>query len=320
MKFLITGGAGFIGSHLTDALIKEGHEITVLDNLTTGRYDNIAKHEREKEFCFIHGSILDEPLVDRLVKECDAIFHLAAAVGVRLIVDKPLESLITNIRGTETVLAAANRYHKKILITSTSEIYGKSKDLPLREDGDRVLGPPQKLRWSYSTAKALDEALATIYWQTSKLPTITVRLFNTVGPRQTGAYGMVIPRFVEQALRGDNITIYGNGKQSRCFTHVDDVVGALIKLMHCDQAVGEVFNIGSNEEVTIEALAARIVSLAQSSSQLSYIPFDKAYNKTFEDMERRVPDVTKLMRLIDFRATYDLDAIIQSIIKYYREK
>ncbi|MDP2921165.1 MAG: GDP-mannose 4,6-dehydratase [Candidatus Omnitrophota bacterium] len=319
MKVLITGGAGFIGSHLSDELLAAGNEVTVLDDLSTGRFENIAHLEKNKSFQFIEGTILNEMLVDKLVERCDVIFHLAAAVGVELVVKKPLESLVTNIKGSEIVLDMAHRYRKKILITSTSEIYGKNKNGPLKEDDDRILGSPLKVRWGYSTAKAVDEMLAYIYWKEKKVPTIIVRLFNTVGPRQTGAYGMVIPRFVNQAIKNEDITVYGTGKQSRCFLHVKDVVGTLIKLMANKDAVGNVFNIGSQEEITIEDLAKKVISFTKSKSKIVYIPYEKAYEEGFEDMQRRVPDTTKVKNFTGFKPTIDLDGIIKSVVEYYRK-
>jgi len=319
MKVLITGGAGFIGSHLSDELIAGGNEVVVLDNLSTGRFENIAHLEGNKSFQFVEGTILNEMLVDKLVERCDVVYHLAAAVGVDLVVKKPLESLVTNIKGSEIVLDMVHRYHKKILITSTSEIYGKNTNGPLKEDDDRILGSPLKVRWGYSTAKAVDEMLAYIYWREKKVPTIIVRLFNTVGPRQTGAYGMVIPRFVNQALKNEDITVYGTGKQSRCFLHVKDVVSTLIKLMNSHDAVGQVFNIGSQEEITIENLAGKIIDIAKSKSKLVYISYEKAYEEGFEDMQRRVPDTTKVKNLVGFKPTVDLEGIIKSVVGYYKK-
>jgi len=318
MKALITGGAGFIGSHLADELIESGNEVIVLDNLSTGRIENILHLEGNKNFTFVEGTILNEYLVDKLVERCDAVFHLAAAVGVELVVKKPLESLVTNIKGSEIVLEMAHRYHKKILITSTSEIYGKNTNGPLKEDDDRILGSPLKVRWGYSTAKAVDEMLAYIYWKQKRVPSIIVRLFNTVGPRQTGAYGMVIPRFINQALNGEPITVYGDGKQSRCFLHVKDAVDCLIKLMENKDAIGNVYNIGSQEEVTIEQLAKKVIELTNSKSRIVYIPYDKAYEEGFEDMQRRVPDITKIKKLIGFKPTINLTGIIQSVVEYYK--
>ena len=318
MKALITGGAGFIGSHLVDELIKAGDEVTVLDDLSTGRFENIEHLDGNKSFNFVEDTILHEDLVDKLVEKIDVVYHLAAAVGVDLIVKKPLESLVTNIKGSEIVLEMVHRYHKKVLITSTSEIYGKNTNGPLKEDDDRILGSPLKSRWSYSTAKAVDEMLAYEYWRQKKVPTVIVRLFNTVGPRQTGAYGMVVPRFVTQALKNEDITVYGDGKQSRCFLHVKNVVTALTKLMNNEKAVGNVFNIGSQEEITIEELAKKIIKIAKSSSKIVYIPYDKAYEEGFEDMQRRVPDTTKAKAAIGFKPTMDLEGIIKDVIEYAR--
>ena len=318
MKVLITGGAGFIGSHLSDELIAGGNEVAILDNLSTGRFENIAHLDGNKSFQFIEGTILNEMLVDKLVERCDVVYHLAAAVGVDLVVKKPLESLVTNIKGSEIVLDMAHRYHKKILITSTSEIYGKNTNGPLKEDDDRILGSPLKVRWGYSTAKAVDEMLAYIYWKEKKVPTVIVRLFNTVGPRQTGAYGMVIPRFVGQALKNEDMTVYGTGKQSRCFLHVKDVIKTLIKLMNNKEAVGQVFNIGSQEEITIENLAKKVIEITKSKSKLVYIPYEKAYEEGFEDMQRRVPDTTKVKNLTGFKPTIDLEGTIKSVVEYYK--
>ncbi|MCX5687195.1 MAG: GDP-mannose 4,6-dehydratase [Candidatus Omnitrophica bacterium] len=319
MKVLITGGAGFIGSHLSDELIAGGNEVVVLDNLSTGRFENIAHLDGNKSFQFVEGSIMNEMLVDKLVERCDVVYHLAAAVGVDLVVKKPLESLITNIKGSEIVLDMVHRYHKKILITSTSEIYGKNTNGPLKEDDDRILGSPLKVRWGYSTAKAVDEMLAYIYWKEKKVPTIIVRLFNTVGPRQTGAYGMVIPRFVNQALKNEDITVYGTGKQSRCFLHVKDVIKTLVKLMNSKDAVGQVFNIGSQEEISIENLAKKVIEITKSKSKLVYISYEKAYEEGFEDMQRRVPDTTKVNSLVGFKPTIDLEGTIKSVVEYYKK-
>jgi len=319
MKVLITGGAGFIGSHLVDELIASGNEVAALDNLSTGRFENISHLDGNKSFQFVEGTILNEMLVDKLVERCDVVYHLAAAVGVELVVKKPLESLVTNIKGSEIVLDMVHRYHKKILITSTSEIYGKNKNGPLKEDDDRILGSPLKVRWGYSTAKAVDEMLAYIYWKEKKVPTIIVRLFNTVGPRQTGAYGMVIPRFVNQALKNEDVTIYGTGKQSRCFLHVKDAVGTLIRLMNNYDAIGNVFNIGSQEEITIEDLAIKVIEITKSKSKIVYIPYEKAYEEGFEDMQRRVPDTARVKSLVGFKPTIDLEGIIKSVVEYYKK-
>jgi len=318
VKTLITGGAGFIGSHLTEELLGQNNEVIVLDNLSTGRYTNISHLLDTEKFEFVEGSILDAILVDKLVERVDNVFHLAAAVGVDLIVKKPLESLTTNIKGSEVVLDAALRYRKKILITSTSEIYGKNANGPLKEDDDRILGSPLKTRWGYSTAKAVDEMLAYIYWREKNVPSVIVRLFNTVGPRQTGTYGMVMPRFISQALRNEPITVYGSGKQSRCFLHVKDAVFALIKLIQEPKAVGEVFNIGSQEEIGICQLAKEITASCKSKSEIVYIPYEKAYEHGFEDMQRRIPDITKIGKLVGFKPTYTLPEIISDIVKYFK--
>ena len=316
MKVLVTGGAGFIGSHLSEALISKGNDVVALDDLSTGRLENVSHLVQNPHFQLVVGSILNERLVDKYVERCDTVFHLAAAVGVDLIVKKPLESMTTNIRGSEIVLEMAARYRRPVLITSTSEIYGKNTSSALKEDEDRILGSPLKSRWSYSTAKAIDEILAYIYWKEKGIPTVIVRLFNTVGPRQTGAYGMVIPRFVQQALRGEPITIYGTGKQTRCFLHVRDAVGGIIKLMELPETSGEAFNIGSREEVAIEQLAAMIIQMTGSSSKLQYIPYDQAYEEGFEDMARRVPDTSKAKKYIGFEPTMQLRDILQSVIEY----
>ncbi len=318
MKALITGGAGFIGSHLADEFINSGHQVIALDNLSTGKLQNVAHLENNPDFELVVGTVLNENLVDKLVEKCDVIFHLAAAVGVELIVKEPLESLTTNIKGSEIVLEMANRYHKKILITSSSEIYGKNVNGPLKENDDRILGSPLKVRWSYSTAKAVDEMLAYVYWKEKKVPSIIVRLFNTVGPRQTGAYGMVMPRFISQALKNEPITVFGTGKQSRCFVHVKDVVKALTKLIEEPKAVGEVFNIGSQEEITIEQLAKEIIKITNSKSRIEYIPYEKAYEEGFEDMQRRVPEIAKINKLIGFKPTCALREIIEDIVRYLK--
>jgi UDP-glucose 4-epimerase len=319
VHYLITGGSGFIGSHLSDKLLADGHRVTVLDNLSTGKIENVRHLEGNDRFKLVVGTILNETLVDKLAERCDAIFHLAAAVGVELIVNHPLESLTTNIKGSEIVLEMAYRYHKKVLITSTSEIYGKNTQGPLTEDQDRILGSPLKSRWSYSTAKAVDEILAYVYWKEKKVPTTIVRLFNTVGPRQSGMYGMVVPRFVRQAVEDKDITVYGSGTQSRCFLHVKDVVSTLPKLIENLGSYGQVFNIGSQEEVTIEDLARKVIEITKSKSKIVKIPYEKAYEEGFEDMERRMPDTTKIRNLIGFKPTADLKDIIEDVVKYTRE-
>ncbi len=320
MRVLITGGAGFIGSHLSEIMLHEGHDVTILDNLSTGRLENIAHLEGNPKFHIVVGDILNEFLVDKLVERSDWVFHLAAAVGVQLIVKDPLRSLINNFQGSEIVLECVYLYHRKVLITSTSEIYGKNVNGPLKEGDDRILGSPLKTRWSYSTSKAVDEILAYVYWKEKKVPTIIVRLFNTVGPRQTGHYGMVIPRFVDQALKGEDITVYGTGNQSRCFAFVKDIANGMAKLMNNPQAVGQVFNLGNQEEISIKGLAEKIISLTGSSSRIIYVPYDQAYEEGFEDMQRRVPDTTKAFNLIGFKPTASLEQILKMVIDEARQK
>ena len=318
MHALVTGGAGFIGSHLSERLLAAGHEVTILDNFSTGSYDNITALQQRPLFHVVAGTVLDERLVDKLVERCDVVFHLAAAVGVELIIKHPLESLMTNIRGSEVVLEMAHRYRKKVLIASTSEIYGKNTNGPLKESDDRILGSPLKTRWSYSTSKAVDEVLAYVYWKEKGVATTIVRLFNTVGPRQTGAYGMVIPRFVSQALKGESLIVHGTGTQSRCFLHVNDVVEALLKLVQHPKAVGDVFNIGSQEEVTIQELAQRVIAITKSASRIVHLPYEEAYEEGYEDMPRRVPDISKIRQLIGFAPTMDLNEIIASVVESLR--
>jgi len=314
MKALITGGAGFIGSHLADRLLARGDQVILLDDLSTGRLSNIEHLNGHSDVEFVLGSILDADLVEQIVSRVDAVFHLAAAVGVNLIVDRPLESLMTNIRGTEVVVESAHKYSKRILVMSTSEIYGKNTSDSLAEDDDRILGSPLKSRWSYSEAKAIDEILAYTYWREKGLEAVIIRLFNTVGPRQTGSYGMVVPRFVGQALRNQPITIFGNGTQTRCFCHVSDVVGGLVALSEHPEAFGNVFNLGGVEEISIRDLASQIVELSGSNSELEYIPYSSAYEEGFEDMERRVPNISRAKRLVGFEPSIGLDEIIHSVI------
>lgn len=320
MKVLVTGGAGFIGSHLTEMLLDEGHDVTILDNLSTGRLDNIRHLESNPNFHIVVGDILNERLVDKLVERVDWVFHLAAAVGVQLIVKDPLRSMMTNIRGSEIVLENVYRYHKKVLITSTSEIYGKNTSDALKEDDDRILGSPLKTRWSYSTSKAVDEILAYIYWKEKKVPTVIVRLFNTVGPRQTGHYGMVIPRFVDQALKGEPITVYGTGEQSRCFLYVKDAVRGMVRLMEKPEAEGQVFNLGNRAEISMNKLAEKIIQMTASSSRIVHIPYDQAYEEGFEDMQRRVPDITKAARVAGFNPEKTLDDILKMVIDSQRKQ
>ncbi len=314
MRALITGGAGFIGSHLADRLLERGDQVVLLDDLSTGRLANIEHLNGRADAEFVLGSILNADLVDHVVSRVDTVFHLAAAVGVNLIVEKPLESMMTNIRGTETVVEKAHKYGKRILVMSTSEIYGKNTSDSLSEEDDRILGSPLKSRWSYSEAKAIDEILAYTYWREKGLETVIIRLFNTVGPRQTGSYGMVIPRFVGQALRNEPITVFGDGNQTRCFCHVGDVVEGLVALSEHPEAFGKVFNLGGGEEVSIRELAERVIELTGSQSSLEFIPYDTAYEAGFEDMERRVPNTTRAMQLVGFEPSASLDDIIRSVI------
>jgi UDP-glucose 4-epimerase len=314
---LITGGAGFIGSHLADAYLQRGDEVYAIDDLSTGSIENIQHLKTNARFHYTIDSVHNQPVVAELVDQCDVIFHLAAAVGVKLIVESPVRTIETNVRGTEVVLSLANKKKKKVLVASTSEVYGLSEQVPFREDGNLVMGATTKGRWSYACSKAIDEFLALAYWREKKLPTVIVRLFNTVGPRQTGQYGMVIPTFVKQALAGRPITVYGDGQQTRCFGYVGDVVGALVKLMDHPQSVGQVFNIGSNEEVTILELAQRVKELTGSESEIVFVPYDEAYEEGFEDMPRRVPDVTKVNSLVGFHPEMSLDGILQSVINFH---
>ena len=316
MRILITGGAGFIGSHLSDAYLERGDDIFIIDDLSTGSIENIAHLKANPRFHYTIDSVHNQPVVAELVDQCDVIFHLAAAVGVKLIVESPVRTIETNVRGTEVILALANKKKKPVLVASTSEVYGLSMDVPFREDGNLVMGATTKGRWSYACSKAIDEFLALAYWREKKLPTRVVRLFNTVGPRQTGQYGMVIPTFVRQALAGRPITVYGDGTQTRCFGYVGDIVGALIKLMDHEGAVGEVFNIGSNEEVSILELAERIKELTKSESEIVMVPYAEAYEEGFEDMPRRVPDISKVNALVGFQPEMKLDGILKSVIDY----
>ncbi|MEA2205846.1 MAG: UDP-glucose 4-epimerase [Blastocatellia bacterium] len=316
MRILITGGAGFIGSHLSDAYLQRGDEVFVIDDLSTGSIENIRHLKDHPRFHYTIESVHNQPVTAELVDQVDTVIHLAAAVGVKLIVESPVRTIETNVRGTETVLSLANKKKKKVLVASTSEVYGLSAEVPFREDGNLVMGATTKGRWSYACSKAIDEFLALAYWHEKKLPTVVVRLFNTVGPRQTGRYGMVIPTFVKQALSGRPITVYGDGKQSRCFGYVGDVVGALIKLADHPDAVGKVFNIGSNEEITILGLAERVKKLTQSNSEIVFLPYDEAYEEGFEDMPRRVPDISKVNALIGFKPELKLDGILTSVIDY----
>ena len=318
MRALITGGAGFIGSHLAEALLDAGHEVDIIDNLSTGSIRNVGHLKSNPRFKYTIDTLTNEPLLAELIDRNDVIFHFAAAVGVKLIVEQPVHTIETNVHGTEVVLKHANKKRKKVVIASTSEVYGKSADVPFREDADLVMGATVKHRWAYACSKAIDEFLALAYFKERDLPVIIVRFFNTVGPRQTGQYGMVLPSFVQQALSGNPITVFGNGTQSRSFTYVGDVVECLMKLVTEPKAVGEVFNIGNKEEVTILKLAEMVKSLTASSSPIEFIPYDKAYEEGFEDMPRRVPDLTKISRLTGYEPKVQLNEIITKVIHYFR--
>ena len=320
MIALITGGAGFVGSHLAERLLADGHEVLVIDNLSTGSIDNIAHLKSHPRFSYVVDSVTNEPLLAELIDRSDVVFHLAAAVGVKLIVEQPVHTLETNVHGTEVVLKHANKKKKLVFIASTSEVYGKSTDVPFRETADLVLGPTSKHRWAYACSKLIDEFLALAYWKEKKLPVVIVRLFNTVGPRQTGQYGMVLPTFVRQALAGQPITVFGDGTQSRSFTYVGDVVDALVRLAHEPKAIGDVFNIGNTSEVTIGELAGRVKKMTNSESPIEKVPYDVAYEAGFEDMPRRVPDISKIQSLIGFAPKMGLDDIIGSVIEHVRQR
>ena len=312
-KFLVTGGAGFIGSHLVDALVAQGHSVVVLDDLSTGRHDNLRQHAGSPYVEFVLGSILNEGLVDDVVRRSDVVLHFAAAVGVNLIVERPLESLATNIRGSEIVLEKCHKYGRKVLVASTSEIYGKNTSDALNEEDDRILGSPLKTRWSYSEAKAIEEVLAYAYYREKGLPTVIVRLFNTVGPRQVGNYGMVLPRLVDQALRNAPLTVYGTGQQTRCFCHVSDIVVAILGLVNSTESEGKVFNVGSRSEISIQGLAEKIRDITGSTSQIIYVPYDEAYEAGFEDMQRRRPDTGRIHDLLGWEPRLGLEDIIGDV-------
>ena len=320
MRALITGGAGFIGSHLAEALLARGDNVFVLDNLSTGSMENIVHLKGRAGFEYFIDSVENEGLLAELVDRSEVIFHFAAAVGVKLIVEQPVRTIETNVHGTEIVLKHANKKKKLVVIASTSEVYGKSNDVPFREDSDLVMGPTPKHRWAYACSKAIDEFLALAYWKERQLPVIVVRFFNTVGPRQTGQYGMVIPNFVRQALAGEPITVFGDGTQSRSFTHVADVVQALLKLVKEPKAVGQVINIGNTGEISISKLAERVRELSGSKSSIKLVPYDEAYESGFEDMPRRVPDLSKISGLIGYKPRFSLDDILSQVIEYFREK
>jgi UDP-glucose 4-epimerase len=320
MRALITGGAGFVGSHLADLLIARGHEVFVLDNLSTGSIDNIEHLKGHPRFHYTIDTITNEPVLAEHIDRADVVFHLAAAVGVKKIVEEPVHTIETNVHGTEVVLRHANKKKRLVVIASTSEVYGKSTDVPFREDADLVMGPTPKHRWAYACSKAIDEFLALAYWKERKLPVIIVRLFNTVGPRQTGQYGMVIPNFVRQALAGHPITVFGDGTQSRSFTYVGDVVRGLLALVEEPRAVGQVFNIGNGQEITIRELAEKVKAMTGSTSEIVFIPYDQAYEAGFEDMPRRVPDITRIRALVGYEPTVGLDQILQQVIDYFRSR
>ncbi len=315
MKILITGGAGFVGSHLADKLIAEGHEVTVIDDLSTGRYSNVEHLEGHERFHLIIDTVLNQPLMEELVRETDRVFHMASAVGVRLIMEQPVKTIETIFHGTDVVLKFCSRYRKRVLIPSTSEVYGKGASVPFREEDDLLTGATDKHRWAYACAKTLDEFLALAHWKETRLPVVVVRLFNTVGPRQTGQYGMVVPRFVHAAMKNEPISIHGDGTQSRCFGHVLDVVEGLTKVLETPACFGQVINLGNDEETSIKQLAEKAIELAGSSSELHFVSYDEVYGEGFEDMQRRVPSLDKAKRLVGYQPTRSLADIINDVIR-----
>jgi len=315
MRVLVTGGAGFIGSHLSEALLQKGCEVWALDDLSTGRLENLRSFERHPRFRFLEGSVTDSALVTGLVAQCDQVYHLAAAVGVRYVLENPLRSLITNIRGTEVVLEACSEHGRKAMVFSSSEVYGKGVSVPFSEDDDRVMGATHKLRWSYACGKAVDECLAQAYWQQRQVPSVVVRCFNTCGPRQTGSYGMVIPNMITRALRGEPILVFGDGQQSRCFSAVSDVVHGVLLLADSKKAEGEVFNVGSDEEITVFELAQKIRSMCESNSPIEFVEYEKIYGSSFEDMRRRVPDLSKIARFTGYRPQVKLTQLLEITIR-----
>ena len=319
MKILITGGAGFVGSHLADKLIGLGHDITVIDDLSTGQYSNVAHLEGDEHFRLIIDTVLNEKLMEELVRETDHVYHMASAVGVKLIMDHPVKTIETIFRGTDVVLGFCSRYRKRVLIPSTSEVYGKSATVPFKEDDDLLTGPTDKHRWAYACAKTLDEFLALAHWKETRLPVVVARLFNTVGPRQTGQYGMVVPRFVEAALKNETIEVHGDGTQSRCFGHVFDIVEGLTKLLDNTGCFGQVINLGNDEEVSIMQLADKAIELTGSSSNIRFVPYEEAYGEGFEDMRRRVPSLAKAERLIGYKPTRTLDDIINDVAAEFKK-
>ena len=318
MRYLITGGAGFIGSHLSDELLRRGHEVFIVDDLSTGSIENVKHLKSNSRFHYLIDSCENVPVMAELVDTCDRIFHLAAAVGVKLIVESPVRTIETNVHLTEVMLTLANKKKRPILVASTSEVYGKSVEFPFREDGDLVLGATTKGRWSYACSKAIDEFLAIAYWKERKLPAVVARLFNTVGPRQTGQYGMVIPNFVRQALAGAPITVFGDGQQCRCFTHVADVVRALIGVLDNEKCYGQVFNIGNTAEISMVNLARQVKEICKSRSEIVFIPYEEAYEQGFEDMKRRVPDISKIGAAIDWKPTIALPQILGDVVEHFR--
>lgn len=320
MKILITGGAGFVGSHLADRLIADGHEITVIDDLSTGRYSNVAHLEDSPRFRLIIGTVLNETLLEELVRDTDRVFHMASAVGVRLIMEQPVKTIETIFHGTDLVLKFCSRYRKRVLIPSTSEVYGKGASMPFCEDDDLLTGATDKHRWAYACAKTLDEFLALAHWKETRLSVVVVRLFNTVGPRQTGQYGMVVPRFVHSAMRNVPLFVHGDGTQSRCFGHVHDIVDGLVKLLETPSCFGQVINLGNDQEVSIRGLAEKAIELTGSSSKIQYVPYSEAYGEGFEDMRRRVPSLEKAKRMIGYQPTKTLADIINDVADEYRQE
>jgi len=315
MRILVTGGAGFIGSHLSEALLERGHEVWALDDLSTGRLENLRSFELHPRFRFLEGDVTNPSLVQGLMAQCDRVFHLAAAVGVKYVLENPLRSLLTNIRGTEVVLEAADAHRRKVVVFSSSEVYGKGITVPFSEDDDRLMGPTHKLRWSYACGKAVDESMAQAYAQQRRLPVVIVRCFNTCGPRQTGAYGMVIPNMITRALRNEPILVFGDGQQSRCFSAVSDVVRAVLLLAESKAAEGEVFNVGTDEEITVSDLAQRIQRICNSRSKIEFVPYEKVYGSTFEDMRRRVPNLAKIQKLVGYRPAVSLDQLLELTVR-----
>jgi UDP-glucose 4-epimerase len=319
MKGLITGGAGFIGSHLAERLLGDGHKVAVIDNLSTGSLENIAGFRERPDFDFVEGDICNTELMEALTEECDVVFHLAAAVGVKLIADRPVHTIETNISGTEAVLEAANKFGKKVLIASSSEVYGKNETVPFREDDDIVLGSTRMSRWSYACSKAIDEFLGLAFHQQYGLGVVIGRFFNTIGPRQTGQYGMVVPRFVQRALKNESVLIYGTGQQRRCFCFVEDLIDAIIGLMNSEEAAGKVYNIGSGEEITIEGLADKIIKMTGSKSKKKFVSYEEAYGRPIEDMMRRVPNLERIKKMTDWQPRTSLDKALQVIIESFRQ-